>query len=343
MAEVFWKSWTNGEAEKSIKELFDEILLKNESPFPDHVIVPEFNDSDNVLITTYVPSFYTKKENDSLMKLISKVIELIPVKCHKKILLSSGNEELSLIWKNNFTICQLLNEDGFVKIEKQKIEFSPFSSSRLKYYMLSDWYLPLSIVSANQIIPIVPFTISPIFQVNGVISSFFWFLPTKSKNEILIQKTSEKRIDAYMEILSQFLNKITLSGGLYQNYKSFSVFGNDPASVDAFSSASMGIRASNVLTTKYCRKNKIGVADLLKIHVQGERFKKPILNEQLTKQGSFKFYFDPINCTFCRKCIHVCPSQSIFIQDKKLFYVQKQCNLCGLCISICPEKAIKIL
>jgi len=341
MAEVFWRSWNKELEEQSINDLFDAILLKKPSPFPDHIIVPEFKENEKILITTYIPSDFTLTENNSLMNLVSYVVALIPEYCQTEILLASSKQEITEIWTKRFTICKTLNNEPFIKLDKPKSDFSPFSSLPLKNDYLSDWYIPLSIDSANQIIPVVPLKVSPIFQVAGVISSFFWFLPTKTKNQILIQKTAEKRTEAFMEILVLFFNRITLSGTLYQGQRNFSVFGNDPASVDAFSSALMSIKASSVLTTKFCRKKKIGMGDLLKIHVQGERFKKPILREQPFNKRKYQLYFDINKCILENKCIEACPSQAIFSQNGNLFYVKKQCVNCGLCISICPENAIK--
>jgi NAD-dependent dihydropyrimidine dehydrogenase PreA subunit len=343
MAEIFWDSWVDGHADETIGNLFNAILLKKESAFPDQIIVPEFNENEKIVLTTHIPSSFTLEENKTLMYIMSRVIDLIPDSCQKTLLISSGNQEISEIWKKTFSFSKLLSEDVYIEIKKPVKEFSPFSTVQPKPDYLSNWYLPLEVDSADQLIPVIPFKPSSPFQVLGVISSFFWFLPTKIKNEILIQKTPEKRAIAFMEIASQILPKITLSGILYQGTKNFAVFGNDPASVDAFASALMSVKASSVETTKYCRKHKIGIGDLLKIHVQGERFKKPVVRDNEVIKNKFELYFDPALCNLCKICIDSCPLQAIFTKDKQLFYVKSNCVHCGFCFSICPQKSIKII
>ena len=340
MAEIFWNSWSNESSRASIDHLFDAILLKKESVFPDHIIVPEFKDQEKITLVTHIPPLYTTKENETLLYLFSQVLAFIPKKAETKILLECVNPDIASIWKEKHTNITLLTEDCFIDIKKPEIEFSPFSSKQPKKKFLSNWFIPFELDQASQIIPIMPIQPSPIFKVSGVISSFFWLLPTKIKNEILIQKTFEQRSEAFMEIFSYLFPKISISGTLYQGEISFSVFGNDPASVDAFSSALMSVKASSVPTTKYCRKNKIGMGDLLKIHVQGERFKKPVTKDVQSFKEIFLLYFDPTKCTLCKKCIDLCPFQAIFCRDKTIFYHKKTCNRCGLCVAICPVSAI---
>jgi ferredoxin len=341
MAEIFWNSWFNETAKESIDYLFDEILLKHESAFPDQIIVPDFKDNEKIVIASHIHPSITIQENRMLMDIVTRIISIIPKNCQIKILLDVQNQAIASIWKNYYTECKLMSEEIYIELKKPNKEYSPFSTVQPKKEYLTNWYIPFELDQASQIIPIVPIQPSPIFQVSGVISSFFWFLPTKIKNEILIQKTNENRTNAFMEILASLFPKITLSGLLYQGTKNFAVFGNDPISVDAFASALMSIKASSVLTTKYCKKHKLGMGDLIKIHVQGERFKKPVVNERQTYKQKYDLYFDPNLCTFCKQCIDLCPFQVIFSKEKQLYYSKKQCNQCGFCVSLCPVQAVR--
>lgn len=341
MAEVFWNSWLDENAEESINNLFDAILLKNESPFPDQIIVPEFTEREKIVFTTVVPPYFSFHQNQLLMDIVKRVMDFVPKKCQTKILLSTCNDKYSSVWKEKFYNCKLLSEDYFIEHKKPVRDTSPFSTNQPKPFFLPSWYLPLEIDTADQIIPIIPFNKSPIFQVLGIISSFFWFLPTKIRNEILIQKTELSKANALIEIVLLFFKKITLSGVLHQGLKNFAVFGNDPVAVDAFASALLSIRASTVLTTKLCKKNKIGMGDLLKIHVQGERFLKPITKSLESFKQKYQLFFDSSSCNMCRLCLESCPYQAIILKDGTLLYYKNKCSQCGFCVSLCPMNSIK--
>ncbi|MBP6940508.1 MAG: 4Fe-4S binding protein [Syntrophorhabdaceae bacterium] len=47
-------------------------------------------------------------------------------------------------------------------------------------------------------------------------------------------------------------------------------------------------------------------------------------------------------CIGCKRCIEVCPPQTIYIQDEKAIVDPEFCEECGFCAAECPVNAILI-
>ncbi len=60
---------------------------------------------------------------------------------------------------------------------------------------------------------------------------------------------------------------------------------------------------------------------------------------KLTKKG---YTVAPATCIGCTKCVQVCPSDAITMQDKKALIDHSECLVCGACARVCPVKAIEI-
>jgi pyruvate formate lyase activating enzyme len=50
----------------------------------------------------------------------------------------------------------------------------------------------------------------------------------------------------------------------------------------------------------------------------------------------------PEKCIGCGKCLEVCESGAIFVEDGQLRYNRKLCRACGKCAEVCPAEARKI-
>ncbi len=46
------------------------------------------------------------------------------------------------------------------------------------------------------------------------------------------------------------------------------------------------------------------------------------------------------DCKNCEKCIEICPTNCIKIENQKMILMPLDCTVCGLCKEICPEKMI---
>jgi ferredoxin len=47
-------------------------------------------------------------------------------------------------------------------------------------------------------------------------------------------------------------------------------------------------------------------------------------------------------CTGCGRCISVCPTSAIFIDNAIARIEQTRCSGCGQCVGVCPQKAIAL-
>ncbi len=52
---------------------------------------------------------------------------------------------------------------------------------------------------------------------------------------------------------------------------------------------------------------------------------------------------DKAECVGCEECLHVCPRETIFMENEKAEIVQRRCDKCERCIPVCPVKAIKMV
>ncbi len=47
------------------------------------------------------------------------------------------------------------------------------------------------------------------------------------------------------------------------------------------------------------------------------------------------------DCILCNKCVKQCPTENLFIQDKKILHKEK-CTFCFRCVNTCPKQAITV-
>jgi len=256
------------------------------------------------------------------------------------ILLSSKNELIDTKIFGDEVRVVITPYDGFEEIErKRKIEkLNDYKS--IKPFFLSKHYLPRSLIEADSIIPINLFDTSSVFHIKGVVASFFCFLPTYVKSEILIKNTELERAKALLEIFSEINSKIVLAfNNMLSEEKVFFVASNDVISTDAFASALSGIKALSVPTTKIANKMKIGAGDITRLRVVGERFTKPILFLERKRVGT-EIKIDIEKCNLCMKCINVCPLLAILLKEGIFEINHNLCNKCLYCAEICPLNAI---
>ncbi len=61
-----------------------------------------------------------------------------------------------------------------------------------------------------------------------------------------------------------------------------------------------------------------------------------------TRQYSNQLKIDTDKCMGCSKCVKMCPTENIIIEDNKAKGKDK-CTVCYRCVNLCPEQAITIL
>ncbi len=69
--------------------------------------------------------------------------------------------------------------------------------------------------------------------------------------------------------------------------------------------------------------------------------KYPIEKVQVGKDFLGNISVDTSKCTVCQKCIDLCPTKAIYLQDEIRVNIGK-CIFCRLCIENCPNESLKI-
>lgn len=136
----------------------------------------------------------------------------------------------------------------------------------------------------------------------------------------------------------------------------------DSVALDAVASSLINLAPSQVLTTVEAQSRGLGIGDLDKIVILGEKLEKARLYD--FKHSSAvnlvqkripnaiyifiqnQLYLTPQiitkKCTICRECIQVCPQQTIHLVDKKVKVDVSNCIHCLCCHEVCRFQAIKL-
>jgi ferredoxin len=137
--------------------------------------------------------------------------------------------------------------------------------------------------------------------------------------------------------------------------------GSDGVSLDSILAVIMGIKPHDILTTQEAARRNLGVSDIRRIQILGEKLAevtgKPFLvpTTQNTIHsiaapfirlvaGLVKYYpyADRHNCIRCGACIQVCPAKVISMKESKIVFDYRGCIRCFCCQETCPASAIKI-
>ncbi len=226
------------------------------------------------------------------------------------------------------------------EISNSKV-FSTISHSLLQQPI----YWPKIFLEADYIIPINYFHASNTFIIHGILSSFFYCLPSTSQSMILIQSNIKNRSLLFVEYLRTILSKVPYSVIISGRDPAFVLISNDSLSADTFSSALGSIRALSVPLSYYANKQKLGLGDITKINLIGPKFVRPLYqlenNSILNKKNSLKCL--DARCILCDQCMNSCPVAAWERHGNRYQWLSSLCNRCGHCIDICPANAIQIL
>lgn len=134
----------------------------------------------------------------------------------------------------------------------------------------------------------------------------------------------------------------------------------DCVAMDSVLALLMGIKPFDVLSTKIAANRGLGVGDIARIDVVGEKMDKARIRPFVLPSTSFrkklppgiiniaksliKYYpcVETDNCIGCATCIEACPNKVISMKNNLPVFNYKKCIACFCCQEGCPAAAIKV-
>ncbi len=234
-----------------------------------------------------------------------------------------------------------MQHEHFSTLPKKRspLQFAFFGTLKDSSY-LSGRHISNSILEADYLLSITFLEEDPIFSLHGSTSSNFWFLPTYTKNEILVQETLQGRCLSLIEAISPFISNIHCFIHVFSSpSESFMVLSQNSISADAVSGSLCNIPSSKNKLIGLADKKGFGTSVLSHMTIYGDRIKKPIVFFEYRGEN-YSLGIRKDLCNLCEDCAVFCPLHAIYIQNQHLFWDSEKCNRCGYCISICPQSAL---
>jgi uncharacterized protein (DUF362 family)/NAD-dependent dihydropyrimidine dehydrogenase PreA subunit len=135
----------------------------------------------------------------------------------------------------------------------------------------------------------------------------------------------------------------------------------DAAALDAVCGAIIGLQPGDVLTTRDAGERGLGISDLNRIDVVGEKFEDLVIDDfkmpaifarmamNRAPHSPVKYILEQIsprprvkqkNCTACGKCVKACPTGAAKMSGKTSVINAKLCIRCMCCHEVCRFNAI---
>ncbi len=139
--------------------------------------------------------------------------------------------------------------------------------------------------------------------------------------------------------------------------------GRDTVALDAICGAIIGLQPGDVLTTRYAGERGLGINELSRIDIVGEKFEDLALKDfklpatfartavNRAPRGPVKYLLEQISprprvkkksCTACGKCVKACPVGAARMTGKNAVIDAKICIRCMCCHEVCRYDAIYI-
>jgi uncharacterized protein (DUF362 family)/NAD-dependent dihydropyrimidine dehydrogenase PreA subunit len=141
----------------------------------------------------------------------------------------------------------------------------------------------------------------------------------------------------------------------------FLLASRDAVALDAVCTGISGLKPGDVLTTRYAGDRKLGISELNRIDIIGEKFEDLATQDfklpttfahtamNRAPHGPVKYLLEQIsprprvnkkNCTACGKCVKACSTGAARIAGKKAVIDTKLCIRCMCCHEVCRFDAI---
>jgi ferredoxin len=134
------------------------------------------------------------------------------------------------------------------------------------------------------------------------------------------------------------------------------ISGRDGVAVDAVASRIVGTDPLQVFTTSFAAARGLGVGDLERIEILGERVRNVEARDfrpSLVATGSSIYAYVsgrliltpeviPEKCQACLECINICPVRTIRQVKGKAWISKSECIHCLCCHEVCAYRAIRL-
>jgi len=139
--------------------------------------------------------------------------------------------------------------------------------------------------------------------------------------------------------------------------------GVDGVAVDAVAARIVGYDPAEVFTTAHAGEREIGIADLRRVDVVGERIQDVLVRDFQPSSAAVNLFRSKIPsllyavfqnqlvltpevladvCTACQDCVRICPSGAMRLAGQAVRVIEERCIHCLCCHEACPHRAIRL-
>ncbi|HOX53937.1 MAG TPA: DUF362 domain-containing protein [Candidatus Omnitrophota bacterium] len=322
--------------------------------------------SDRVLIKPNLLSASTPDSGiDTHPEFVRAVIRLVKQTGARIVLGDSPS-----VWGEIEEVDNVYEKSGMKQLAlEEAVELVKFRQIKIK----SGYPIASIVDECDCIISLPKFKTHDLMTMTGAVKNLFGFIPGLYKVELRKKAlASWEMAKVLADIYSIVKPKLSIvdgiiamegdgpaSGGILRNL-GLILASCDAVALDSTMATIMGLKPSDILSTKEAADRGLGNAELKNIDIVGadlrdiivsdyklpqtsivNRLPKPFLNV-----GKNLLHFRPsINrnkCTVCGLCLKACPVSAISIEKKQTKIDNKKCVLCLCCKEVCPQGAISV-
>lgn len=205
----------------------------------------------------------------------------------------------------------------------------------------------------------------------GAVKNFYGVIPGSGKAAIHRQAPTEESLShAVVDIYSALKPRLAVMDGVVGMEgegatngtpiaSNVILAGSDCVALDTVASEIMGFSHKDILTTNFAHERGLGVGELDKIQVKGEKINDVKLDFKKSRYmyyrlpsflGKFMFryvenvsrvFISEDDCKKCRVCLESCPVSAITLEPHP-FIDQKKCIKCYCCHELCRNSAVEL-